>query len=441
MKRKIEIVETTHLKLLSLRLNFSCDYIILLKKGFTQAETVFSVFNIEENNSSESLQNNDIEYLVFLSGIDKFDPRNILVEVKKIFDKQIHDKLTLLIPYKTPPEFGPREDGKVHSFIISKEQFDLKVFEYSKYQFWKAAYLFTYRYLNSVDNDSIEIFQVSHPRGNRRLPLSSPVSLKHDAMVILPHKGSPKLLTRCLNYLGKINHRPAEVNICFDDNSFKNMTSTYLADYNVFVNRPANVGPYLGRHYSIIKSSKKYFFLQDSDDISTKDRFFKQLKELNNRKLDMVGSHELRIDQFSKSIVLFRFPLDVNKSLKEQYLHPLFHPTTMITRKAYMKTNGFSTNLSFAYDTQFLIRSYFYLKIGNVDEFLYIRFKRPNSLTTSPKTKIGGSNLRKFLMWRWRSDFKLILEGKLELSDSSLAVQHHEFPYEMSKIESSIKQQ
>jgi glycosyltransferase involved in cell wall biosynthesis len=205
----------------------------------------------------------------------------------------------------------------------------------------------------------------------------------------------------------------------------------------VYANSPGNVGPYCARHYSIINSSKDYIFFQDSDDIPVNTRFAKQIKEMERRNLDMVGSHELRIDQFERQIAIIRYPLDVSEALKHGSFHPLFHPTALISKDAYIRTGGFSTNLRFGYDSQFLIRSHFYLNSGNIDDFLYLRFKRPNSLTTNPKTKLG-SNLRIFLLWRWRTEFKLVKENKLQLQDSSLSVQKHSFDYSMIAVNKTI---
>lgn len=147
----------------------------------------------------------------------------------------------------------------------------------------------------------------------------------------------------------------------------------------------------------------------------------------------MLGSHELRIDEFVKKILIIRFPLNVNEALSNYIFHPLLHSTSIVTKSAYLKTGGYSTEGEFGFDSQFLLRSHFFLKVGNIDEFLYIRYKRPNSLTTNKNTMIG-SDRRSFLAWRWMVDFKLVSLGKLNLEDSSLKAKAHPYKYILKKL-------
>lgn len=214
-----------------------------------------------------------------------------------------------------------------------------------------------------------------------------------------------------------------------DNKEFANLKQRLTS----FLNIPGNVGPFLPTHQRIMDSNKEFIFFHGSDDISVNTRFIRQLAELNKRKLDMLGSHELRVDQFAKSLIAFRNPRDVTKIDSVKFFYPLTQGTALITKKGYLKAKGFSTNARFGYDSQFLLRSCFILKMGNIDDFLYIRFKRPNSLTTKSATKIG-SNIRSFLNWRWTVDYNLVNEDKLNLDESSLAVQKHKFDYELVEL-------
>jgi hypothetical protein len=59
------------------------------------------------------------------------------------------------------------------------------------------------------------------------------------------------------------------------------------------------------------------------------------------------------------------------------------------------------------------------LKMRNVDAFLYVRRRHPQSLTMSPPTGLGCP-LRRKLRRSWETAFSAIRRGELKLEDSSL---------------------
>ena len=383
--------------------------------------------------------------ILFISGEDKFDMQELKAVVQQFYINTPDRGFSLFIPYKEPPtpilekqdtpKYVQREDGFVHSFLVSASHFDALVCLQHFNNWTRLAYEFLQTYLNSQESNNIEIFQVGKKEPVNESGMVDPDLLRRSLMVI-PHKDSLNLLTRCLHHLNQIEYLPDTINCCFDDDGYAQLNTD---NYNnlkerikIYINSPDNVGPYPPRHYSILNTDKDYIFFQDSDDIPVAGRFEKQLAALQNRDLDMIGSHELRIDEFAQALMIIRFPMDASASLAAQCFHPLYHPTALITKTAYLKTGGFSTNLRFGYDSQFLLRSHFFLKIGNIDDFLYLRFKRPNSLTTDPKTRIG-SNLRALLIWRWTVDFRLVMENKINLEDSSLGVMKHPFDYTLTE--------
>jgi hypothetical protein len=376
----------------------------------------------------------ETQSILFVSGADELDNKELTSTIQHMYDQLPGCQFALLAPYKEPPRFAQREDGFVRSFLVSAVCFRKQVFAKHVSNFAKIAYELLYSYLSLHGSSNVEIFQIGKKQTWQDASLEEAQQLLERSLLIIPHKGALSLLKRCLLSLNQAVCLPSMINICFDDNTYQKLRTDIYSKIenrlNQYVNKPGNVGPYLGRHFSILDTSMDYIFFQDSDDIPMPSRFIKQMIELERRDLDMIGSHELRMDEFERIIMLIRYPLEVNESLKGACFHALFHPTSIIRKKAYLKTGGFSTDLRFGYDSQFLLRSYFYLKLGNIDDFLYIRFKRPNSLTTAAKTKLG-TNLRTFLMWRWQVDFKLIKDNKLNLEDSSLSVQKHHFRYNM----------
>lgn len=395
-------------------------------------ELVNKNLDVEKFIEDNLLDRSNVKFL-YISKRDNFTKDNI-IEIVDILKRQINTfDVELLVPYLSPPTFNVRDDGDVKSFILDfkvpQKQMLLKYYKESE----SLIYHITYSYLNSKKSKNIEIYQIGKDTPKPRNKDHSKINFD-ESLLLIPHKGSPKLLKRLLHHLNLIKQIPSSIRLCFDDYSYEKVEFSLFKNLKNklrwVLNNPINCGPYLARHYSIISNNKKFIFFQDSDDISTSSRFERQIIELSKNNWDLIGSHELRVEQFVKKLILFRFPIDVNNAFKDKPAHPLFHPTSMITKKGYLKTKGFSTDLTFGYDQQFTFRANFNLKIGNVDDFLYIRFKRPGSLTTHSKTKIGTSQ-RSFLSWRWRIDMDLVQEGKLNLEDSSLSVQKHKFDYKM----------
>lgn len=374
---------------------------------------------------------------LFLSANDRFDKSHLRSEVLRLAKNG--DGVGLLLPYIDPPTGERRIDGAVESFFLSPTIFNMKAFSLSNIS--RYIYELVNFYLNGNNQNGIEIVQVGKICSFcRQVRDRTRVYLENSTLQIA-HKGSPNLLKRCLNFLNYSDDIPSTVEICFDDRSYKRISlksfDNILTKFISYKNIPLSVGPFLARQYLVQQSTKKYIFLSDSDDISLAYRFRRQMRELQHRKLDIVGSHELRIDQIDKRIYVIRFPKDVNLALSIGAFHPLLHGTCVMSKEAFLKAGGYSTKRKFGYDSQFLLRAGFFLKIGNIDDFLYLRFRRNNSLTTAKKTAFG-TNLRTFLTWRWRVDFQLIQSGKLKLIDSSLKVEKHNFDFKIERIVESV---
>jgi len=382
----------------------------------------------------EYLYNKGAIFIVFISRNDRFSNNEFAERIDE-FIKKDESQIALLLPYLRPPDDNERTDGEVGSFIISANLF-LR-FNFSLSDFPKIAYYIVYEYLDYTENSGLEIIQVGKPLTE---PFFSERDLRRDldnSSILIPHKGPLRLLNRCLFHLDRIEYLPQNIDLSFDDRSWLKFELDNFPALSkvlsVYKNCPYNVGPFVSRDFLIRRSNREYVFHMDSDDVAIKSRFSNQIAEMKKRNLDMLGSHELRIDEYKKSLFIIRFPLDVNSALKHLTFHPLLHSTSVIKKSSFLKVGGYSTNGKFGYDSQFLLRASFFLKIGNIDEFLYIRYKRPYSLTTSKKTKIG-SKLRTFMAWRWLVDFNLIIEGKLPLGNSSLGVVNENIHFKPQKI-------
>ena len=250
----------------------------------------------------------------------------------------------------------------------------------------------------------------------------------------MAHRGSVEILGRSLQAIKSINCRPSRIRIGLDQHphsALNHIRQTY-PDFEWYrvVNPP--VGPYPIRNFLTAGPlSSSLTFFCDSDDFCTFDRFYRQFNHFSLFGGDMVGSHELRIDTIQKQVIAVRFPLDAHWALKRRPNHVLYHPTTLIKREAFIKNGEFSTDRRFGADTQFLIRARFLLDvIGNIDQFLYVRVKRPHTLSTARKTALG-SPARIALEKAWRHDYDRVGRGKLALTASSLAVQPSSNPAEI----------
>lgn len=432
MEHQCSIILTSVLRLEPLKIEGKTDYIIvLLAKNIESVDRE----NVSISKSScvikEMVVDKAIVNLVFISKDDGFSTNISIKPIIKIISQPNECPIVLLVPYLFPPTKN-RYDGMVQSFIISPDLFFK--FNRSLNNFSDMAYQLTYSYLNSESSKNIEIVQVGKPSEDKTDAVKG--QLKNSS-ILIPHKGPVKLLNRCLSHLEQTEAMPANVDICFDDDSWNNFNMDAFPNLKkitrLYKNNPSEVGPFLPRHLLIDRSEYDFIFHLDSDDISVRSRFELQMAELERRKVDMLGSHELRIDEFIKKILIVRFPLNVSEALSNHIFHPLLHSTSVVAKSAYLKTGGYSTEGKFGYDSQFLLRAHFFLKIGNIDEFLYIRYKRPNSLTTNKNTMIG-SDRRNFMAWRWKVDFRLVSSGKLKLEDSSLKARGHRYKYFLKKL-------
>jgi hypothetical protein len=151
---------------------------------------------------------------------------------------------------------------------------------------------------------------------------------------------------------------------------------------------------------------------------------------------DFCGSHELRIDCNNKTIQAVRFPTNVSMSLNAGPYHSLLHPASAIYRAAFYKCGTLSEERIFANDTKFLLNSFFHLDhITNIDDFLYIRRKHPDSLTNEESTRIGSPE-RLQLLRTWTTHFELIKMRFLNLGSSSLVFQPTSYNVTMQTVSS-----
>ena len=187
--------------------------------------------------------------------------------------------------------------------------------------------------------------------------------------------------------------------------------------------RPHSIGPYVSRERFLRSGAAPLVVFQDSDDAPTVSRRRTLISQLLETGADLIGSHEIQVNEIWRQVHAVRYPVNASAALAASEGHTLLLPTSAGRREAIKAAGGFSTNRIFNSDTEFVFRAFFFLKLRNVDEFLYIRRVRAGSLTQAPETGIG-SLAREAHCAALRIDLGRIKRKELSLEESALRTLH-----------------
>jgi len=323
--------------------------------------------------------------------------------------------VSILVPRMEPPSNGSRFDGTASSFICSSSVFrSLMRLEP------RAGTELTFALLHAIMNGKISADRLLV----RQLPLETRITpaIKHQAIsLIMAHRGRVRHLATALSYIEKAAHPGLSVRVGLDVDDLDSYRKLFFRNSSVefFTASTAPVGPYVIRQLLANRCRSPLIVFHDSDDISCFDRFTVLAREMASTDCDLLGCHELRVDELSKEVAILRFPVDVSDSLRVNPSHVLWHPSSMVRRSAFFKAGGFSTDRVIANDTQFLLRAFFNIRIRNVDGFHYIRRKHKGALTVAAATCLEHP-LRVQLNRLWNKDFQAVQLGKMTLAQSSL---------------------
>ena len=328
--------------------------------------------------------------------------------------------ILVLVPRKSAPELEQRWDGEVESFIASVGL--LRAFQKTNPARDYSCYNLLYWALNNRSHGvGFECLQV--PVQSKR---PSQGTLQNIAVQwIIPHKAPLFMLETCLRAVGDSRGSADIVSVCFDEE----VTDEHheLAERFPWVefyrSEPHSNGPYVSRERLVRSSPTPIVFFQDSDDAPALSRRQALLSEMLESSADLIGSHELLVSEVWRKVVAIRYPLDASSALGALDGHTLLLPTSAGRRDAIKAAGGFSTIRTFNSDLEFEYRAFFFLKLRNVDEFLYIRRLRAGSLTQAPETGIL-SPVRQAHSAALRNDFERIKRKELALEDSALKTQH-----------------
>lgn len=348
--------------------------------------------------------------------------------------------MTVLLSWREPPTRSIRADGMADSFCCAREVFSnlLKTVRAA------SSERLCFSLLDAILNGRFAVQRLLV----RQLPLSdsmaSPIALPQNAALIMAHRGPKQFLTSALRFVtAAACHAQVKARVGLDVedvSEYRDLVEIFPAVEFYGVDG-APVGPYVIRQSLIDLSSEHFIVSHDSDDISCHDRIARQTAEIAERKVEVVGSHELRVDELAGTVEIYRFPLDASAALalpgsterNDRANEPLLHPTVTMVRSGFVQAGGFSTDRKIANDTQFMLRAYFSLRMRNVDSFLYIRRHHAAALTVAKQTALG-TPLRHFLGSTWGADFEAVKNGKARLEETSLWPHLSPVPHRLTRL-------
>jgi hypothetical protein len=339
--------------------------------------------------------------------------------------------VVVLIPWQASPDRYQRIDGAVHSFACTPAiHEDLLAIDPAC-----PPDQLCFSLLEAMLNGNIAVDRVVV----RQLPY--PEHFPHEtvdpvpASLIMAHRGRLAYLQTSLHYLSKANGLDVRVRVGLDGEEpgdYDGLAKRY--PHTEFYNlQPIPLGPYVIRQELALRSTEPLLAFHDSDDISCTDRFSALYTEMQRTRSELVGCHELRVDEINREVLAIRFPLDATEGLRRCYGHALLHPTSMVTRDGFFDAGGFSTNFAISSDTQFLLRCYFKLRIRNVDGFFYIRRRHPAALTVAPDTNMDAP-MRVYLTKCWETNFEAVKRRRIPLDRSALRQMKTTAKYELHAL-------
>jgi hypothetical protein len=339
--------------------------------------------------------------------------------------------VVVLVPWQASPDRYQRIDGTVSSFACTPAiHDDLLAIDPSCPPDQLCFSLLEAMLNGDIAVDRVVVRQLPYPEhfSNRRV---DPVP----SSLIMAHRGRPGHLQTSLHYLSKANGLDVRVRIGLDGEEpgdYDALAQRYprVEFYNL---QPLPLGPYVIRQELALRSSEPLLAFHDSDDISCTDRFSALYTEMRRTQTELIGCHELRVDEINREVSAIRFPLDATEGLRRCYGHALLHPTSMVTREGFLEAGGFSTTFAISSDTQFLLRCYFKLRIRNVDGFFYIRRRHPAALTVAPDTNMDAP-MRVYLTQCWEKNFEAVKRRKIALDQSALRQMNTAVKYELHPL-------
>jgi GR25 family glycosyltransferase involved in LPS biosynthesis len=182
--------------------------------------------------------------------------------------------------------------------------------------------------------------------------------------IIIPMYNASKTIKLCLDSLLCQTYNFLEIIViddCSTDSSYGVVKEYVLQHNNIFIYKTEqNSGCYVARNLGINKATGSYIAIQDSDDISLKDRIEIQMKEILEREILVVGCNFLRTKEEISMV-------DINNNIQNQIkkykeCRPRFGLVTLLFNKEVFNKYGlFRDDYRHSMDEEFMERLYYKL--------------------------------------------------------------------------------
>ena len=247
----------------------------------------------------------------------------------------------ILIPRKSAPVLEESWDGNVGSFIAPVGL--IRAFCRSRTSECFSCFDLLHWALNNRSHGvSFECLQV--PLQSRRP--GGATTWGSSAQWIIPHKGPLFMLETCLRSVGESRVLSDAVSVCFDEET-THEHHEFAERYpwvEFYRSTPHSNGPYVSRERFLRSDASPVVLFQDSDDAPTVSRRRALVSQLVESGADLIGSHELRVNEVSRKVHAIRYPLDASAAIAASGEHTLLFPTSAGRRQAIKAAGGFSTN-------------------------------------------------------------------------------------------------
>ena len=205
--------------------------------------------------------------------------------------------------------------------------------------------------------------------------------------VVMPVHNGEEFLCQTLDCILSQTFRDFEL-IIVDDGS-SDGTSALLDSCGdrriVRLRNEANRGVAYSRNRGNAMARGQYIAVHDSDDLSTLDRFEKQVTFLDSHlEIGIVGSQGMLLSNGQSSPM--RVPIH-NDEIQALLLgqNCLLHSSLMIRADLIRKVGGYNEQYIAAPDYDLVLRISELTQVANLADFLYFKRARPGSITYSPK--------------------------------------------------------
>jgi len=232
--------------------------------------------------------------------------------------------------------------------------------------------------------------------------------------VIMPVYNTEKYLQESLESILNQSFQDFELIIINDgskDNSLK-IINKYAENpeyqNKIKIINQKNTGVIQALNNGIKISTGKYIARMDADDISTPNRFARQIEILEKEKVAMCGSWAIIIDENGREIGKMNYP-KTNWWKNKLYIirrNPFIHPSVMIRKDILEKVshnhNYYQKNYKYVEDYELWTRIIFKYQAINLPEYLLKYRIHPQQITQKDnlKMRINGILVRFLAIWR-----------------------------------------